>query len=73
MNFDQILELKVGDTLIIQNRTLTLLDTEDGLVLLQLDAEDQNSAQNEELLDEELTWDVLPTELNLATSEIAAF
>lgn len=41
MHFYRELELAVGETIILQDRTLTLLDTEDGLGLFQLDADDQ--------------------------------
>jgi len=41
VHFKQELELTIGDTIVVQHRKLTLLDTEEGLVLFQLDSEDE--------------------------------
>lgn len=35
------LDLEVGDTIHIGNRTLTLLDTDDGVGLFQVDSDDE--------------------------------
>jgi hypothetical protein len=54
VQFYRELELAVGETIILQDRTLTLLDTEDGLGLFQLDADDEYSPiESEEL------WELL--------------
>lgn len=63
MQFYQELELAVGETITLQNRTLTLLDTEDGLGLFQLDADDRyHPVESDEL------WELLAVETEMRYS-----
>jgi hypothetical protein len=63
VHFYRELELAVGETIILQNRTLTLLDTEDGLGLFQLDADDQYCP----IASEEF-WELLETNCEIPCS-----
>lgn len=63
MQFYRELELAVGETIILRNRTLTLLDTEDGLGLFQLDADDQFSP-----IESGEVWELLAAEAEMPCS-----
>lgn len=49
MQFEQELELAVGDTIFLHGRLVTLIDIEDGIALFQLDSEDRDQILNDEI------------------------
>lgn len=63
MQFYRELELAVGETIVVQNRTLTLLDTEDGLALFQLDADDEYRP-----IETEEFWELMSVETEMPCS-----
>lgn len=49
MQFEQELELAVGDTIFLHGRLVTLIDIEDGIALFQLDSEYRDQILNDEI------------------------